>query len=78
VIAPRVVDEIERQASYEEMASSMSFPEIDAQSYREAACYLWKRADRSERDGLIMVGISTHYARFLAMLCQHASGRIPG
>jgi hypothetical protein len=72
LIAKSVEDELEARPSYEEIESSVAFPDIDRQSYRDAACYLWKRADRAERDGLTMCGLSTHYTRFIALLCQRA------
>jgi hypothetical protein len=72
MIASKVIDEIEDRPSFEEIESSMAFPDINRQSYSEAATYLWRLADRSERDGLMRILVSNHYARFLAMLCQRA------
>jgi hypothetical protein len=72
MIASKVIDEIEARPSFEEIESSMAFPEMDRRAYLDAASYLWNRADRAERDGLLMVGLSNHYARFLALMCQRA------
>jgi hypothetical protein len=72
VIASRVIDEIEARPSFEEIESSMAFPEMDRRAYLDAASYLWNRADRAERDGLLMVSTSAHYARFIALLLQRA------
>jgi hypothetical protein len=68
VIASRVVDEIERLPSFEECTG---FPEMTEARYQENAAWLWKVADRSDRDdpqGRGSVRISSHFARYLSML----------
>jgi hypothetical protein len=65
VIASKVIDEIEARPSFEEMAS---FPDITDAARREAESWLWNGADRANREGKRSLEISTHYARFIALM----------